>query len=523
MQGLGLLVLSLVVLMAKCKGLELTLTRNKAIGSSVCGNLICRVESTGSASPGEDPAAVLHSYSVVSNLTIFRAIPSASGDDSGTSTAEQLELLGSVGLDQPKVKKFLAECNIFGTRSSDQTYLEIYILSQEYCNSNYVCQVHGTDSEGRERVSTTNLMQVQSDEGTGADGDGSDSTLSTKLLSAAQQADERMGLIEKLLQNLDEKVEMVKKVFSEGVASLEQKLGQSILTELKGIDGGIESVDSKVTSLCGSNRQAEEETQQKLESITGRLESSLTSISDLTNSLKESNTDSDTCTQDAVDTSLETMTSKLERLLIASQKEDPFSGTCKKVEKVVKAKDESEIPPCDMTTEGGGWIVIQRRVNGDVDFYRGWDDYKKGFGSFDGDFWLGNDKISAITSKGTHELRVDLEYEGERKFAHYGVFSLGDEISNYVINVMDYSGTAGDSLSRHHGLMFTTKDRDNDARRTGNCAERYHGGWWYISCHDSNLNGQWNVSRDYSGMTWKRLTGRNSVSFSEMKIRKAEA
>jgi len=35
--------------------------------------------------------------------------------------------------------------------------------------------------------------------------------------------------------------------------------------------------------------------------------------------------------------------------------------------------------------------VIQSRINGKEDFYRGWQDYKRGFGTVEknGEFWLG--------------------------------------------------------------------------------------------------------------------------------------
>jgi hypothetical protein len=33
--------------------------------------------------------------------------------------------------------------------------------------------------------------------------------------------------------------------------------------------------------------------------------------------------------------------------------------------------------------------VFQYRFNGSVDFYRNFSDYERGFGSLDGEFWLG--------------------------------------------------------------------------------------------------------------------------------------
>ncbi|GFS17053.1 fibrinogen C domain-containing protein 1 [Elysia marginata] len=175
---------------------------------------------------------------------------------------------------------------------------------------------------------------------------------------------------------------------------------------------------------------------------------------------------------------------------------------------------------CDTITDGGGWIVIQRRSTGNVDFYRNWMSYKNGFGTLDDDFWLGNEKIHAITSKRKYELRVDLRFEGQSKFALYDNFSLGDEDSKYVLHVGTYSGTAGDSLTRHNGHKFSTFDKDNDIH-PNSCAKMFTGAWWYDRCHSSNLNGKWRGG-PHKGLKWGTFTGIESVYFSEMKIRRVD-
>lgn len=49
----------------------------------------------------------------------------------------------------------------------------------------------------------------------------------------------------------------------------------------------------------------------------------------------------------------------------------------------------------------------------------------------------------------------------------------------------------------HNGMKFSTKDRDNDNFRT-NCAEVYHGGFWYNGCWAANLNGVYYHTPDYN-------------------------
>ena len=177
---------------------------------------------------------------------------------------------------------------------------------------------------------------------------------------------------------------------------------------------------------------------------------------------------------------------------------------------------------CDMETEGGGWTVFQRRMDGSVDFYRYWTDYQQGFGNLSGEFWLGLEKIHRLTSTAT-ELRIDLQdFEGNSAYAKYTSFSVGDSASNYILAVSGYSGTAGDSLGGHNGYQFSTRDRENDVW-SGNCAQSFKSGWWYKACHYSNLNGLYHGTSHSSyadGVNWHAWKGYYySLKFTEMKVR----
>lgn len=158
---------------------------------------------------------------------------------------------------------------------------------------------------------------------------------------------------------------------------------------------------------------------------------------------------------------------------------------------------------CDMDTAGGGWLLIQKRIDGKVDFHRTFSEYEAGFGNLSAEHWLGNKHIHAITSSGNYELLVELEdFQQHIKTAHYSSFSVGDSGSVYRLSVSGYNGTAGDSLMfDHNGHQFSTYDADHDGSTNSNCAASLTGGYWYSNCFKSNLNGKWGVGGQ-TGIVW---------------------
>ncbi|XP_004542448.2 angiopoietin-related protein 4 [Maylandia zebra] len=173
---------------------------------------------------------------------------------------------------------------------------------------------------------------------------------------------------------------------------------------------------------------------------------------------------------------------------------------------------------CEMTADGG-WTVIQRRQDGSVDFDLLWDAYEKGFGSLNGEFWLGLEKIYSIAKDGSYILNIKLSDWVDDLATVRLPFQLGGQETKYSLQIQK-GGTFSDlesslATDTASGLPFSTHDQDNDQKSDTNCAKHLSGGWWFSNCGRSNLNGRYFQSpppkqrhQRKQGIFWKTWRGR---------------
>ena len=115
----------------------------------------------------------------------------------------------------------------------------------------------------------------------------------------------------------------------------------------------------------------------------------------------------------------------------------------------------------------------------------------------DGNFWIGLEEIHQLTTRHDVSLYIDIEtFEGEPFTLKLQTFYVGNAASNYVIHFTGYSHSSDRVKvdlfpSSYDGMMFTTRDRDNDLKDYNCASEDHRGGWWYKKCARINPNGNY--------------------------------
>ncbi|XP_068148736.1 angiopoietin-related protein 7 isoform X2 [Drosophila tropicalis] len=129
------------------------------------------------------------------------------------------------------------------------------------------------------------------------------------------------------------------------------------------------------------------------------------------------------------------------------------------------------------------WMIIQRRIDGAVSFDRSWTSYCKGFGQNKSEFWLGLEKLHALTLNKRHELYIYLvDFYNQVRYARYDDFSIASDEENYKLKSLgNYTGNSGDIMRKNEGKAFSTHD---------SC-----GGWWNSKNYEAHLNGNYFIEK----------------------------
>ncbi|XP_003415708.2 angiopoietin-related protein 5 [Loxodonta africana] len=199
---------------------------------------------------------------------------------------------------------------------------------------------------------------------------------------------------------------------------------------------------------------------------------------------------------------------------------------------------------CDMDYRGGGWTVIQKRIDGVIDFQRLWCDYLDGFGDLLGEFWLGLKKIFYIVNQKNTSFMLYVALKSEDNtlaYASYENFWLEDETRFFKLHLGRYSGNAGDAFrglrkeDNQNAMPFSASDVDNDGCRpmclvcgqsVKSCSHFSNNtGWWFSQCGLANLNGIHHFPRKLLGTgiqwgTWIKNNSPVKIKSVSMKIRR---
>lgn len=504
-------------------------------GQSTCGMLLCR----------ED--GVYPRIDFLKRMEVFRQ-----RKDSGSEVK-----VASISEQQPRVSRLWEGVKVEGTWAKQKAEITMFLVEEQDCRRTaFSCHVTAVDGFGVERLSVSSIgssSPLAEEKPDGHDVLVPEGHARVSETSALQIS----AIIQQVHASLADSIRQLQGRVDDNSRMLENRLEDKLLrwtnigaTQLSVTQAtrpglttcwNVNSLDQINESLTNSSKQLHSleksvtELQKSVKDINGSshlVEENINSlkfffVNTIENMQEESTNVSDTLGSAVIHSVQSSQTAILSQLENATSSEPSVLTSCVRNQlespgltsyQVVFPTDDSTPPYlCDTNTEGGGWVVIQRRSTGTVDFFQSWASYKTGFGSLDGDFWLGNERIHNLTSRQPHELLVTLEYKGAVNFARYSSFAIGDEASSYKLMLAGYSGTAGDSLLSHKDMAFSTHDRDNDLHRTSNCAVEYHGAWWYRSCQSSNLNGRWGDAK--IGPRWAAFSGSQPVTFSEMKIR----
>ncbi|KAK3798633.1 hypothetical protein RRG08_007449, partial [Elysia crispata] len=557
--------------------LDFTLNRETptdAGSRNVCGVLICKelIKLSDSSTSDTDQASSGFAIGSIASLSVFKRVSSGSKND---THGQRKELIASVTSQVRLVRSVANGRKIDGLLEPERATLRIELVKQDDCQAEFVCHVRGLDTLSREVMRSASLIQ-QLDQNRNQVYDRSlMPAMSLQLLTSLQQlitqsASELEKKFEDKIGHLEETIGQLLKYLEDRSISFERRLDDKLSSFENRIEDKIDNnnnlnkliqLDSKVSSeleqfrteakadILGSldtmRQRYEREQKEALKNVSESFDRTLNDTAGLLSSMGSeldllktygqmnlvilrneseairemltSRVVSAPCLRNDTTTKTENIPNPIPFFRRVACERGMNGGVNGKYPEYIITTQftiQREIL-CDTQTDGGGWTVIQRRIKGDVSFFRDWESYKNGFGKPDsgGDFWLGNEAVHILTYMKPHELRVEIRHEGRDYFAQYKTFNLGSEANKYRIRLGDVSGSIDDGsgntgLSYSNGMYFSTFDRENESYKALKCAMTYKAGWWFKTCYRSLLNAPLTDGKNgwHNGKKWMKAT-----------------
>ncbi|RUS81217.1 hypothetical protein EGW08_011011 [Elysia chlorotica] len=261
------------------QGLKLSLKRHPpaVLGTrSPCAVLTCgeSVDSSVPSTPDQAHGISMARIQTIMAMAVFKTVSPGSGASTTDTEDKRHVLIGSVTSQAPSLTSVANGRKLDGLLEAGRASLRVELVKQVDCEAEFTCQVQGVDTQGREVVRSTSLVQLSAQTADRADGGSLVPVVSLQLLASLQQLVSQAvnGLessMENKLKSLEGKIDQLEANLNVKSDSFENKIEDKIYNLEKVINSKSDSLQEKFHARSDT---FERHLDNKLDSLENRIE-----------------------------------------------------------------------------------------------------------------------------------------------------------------------------------------------------------------------------------------------------------